>query len=151
MTDILATAEAEIAELDRKISELQPLIQRRDQLRSFVSIGRMLYAAQPEQSSLLNESREPPSHDTAQAPEARNGHKPETMKTRVVEAAAAILAAESPMRTRELLARLQAQGIEVGGANKIDTVSVILSRSKDRFRPNRATGWTLRPQKERPR
>lgn len=135
-TDLLSTAEAELAEIERKLAEMQPLAQRRDQLRMFLSIGRSLYAAPSGQAELLD-----PVVATATKP--AEPPKQETVKARVVEAAAAMIAAEGPMRTRDILSRLQARGIEVGGTNKLDTVSVILSRSKDRFVPDRTRGWSL--------
>lgn len=137
MSDLLSTAEAELAEIERKLAEMQPLAQRRDQLRMFLSIGRSLYAGPPGQSEPLPPM---PAAPTGRAPEAAFGG---TVKARVVEAVAALLAANGPMRTRDILARLQAQGIEIGGANKVDTVSVILSRTKDRFKPDRTLGWSL--------
>ena len=40
--DLLASAESELSDIERKIAEMQPLMQRRDQLRTFISVGRTL-------------------------------------------------------------------------------------------------------------
>lgn len=138
MADLLSTAEAELADIERKLADMQPLVQRRDQLRTFLAIGRTLYAAPPGQETLLPAAVGREQTAAVSAPKAEG-----TLKARVVEAAAALISAEGPMRTRDILRRLEAQGIEIGGSNKIDTVSVILSRSKDRFQPDRSLGWSL--------
>ncbi len=137
--DLLAAAEAELADIERKLADMQPLAQRRDQLRMFLSIGRTLYATPVGQGQLI-----PPVVSAAvpAPPQSATPGQP-TVKMRVIEAAAALIAANGPLRTRDILAHLQAQGIEVGGSNKLDTVSVILSRTKDRFKPDRALGWSL--------
>lgn len=135
--DLLSAAESELAELEKRISDINSLIVRRDQLKSFISIGRTLYASQPGQSSL------PTITPVADAPVAE-ATRSDTQKQRIVDAAATLIAVHGPMRTRDLLAHMQAQGVEVGGANKIDTISVALTRSRDRFKSNgRSGGWVL--------
>jgi hypothetical protein len=138
--DILSSAEAELAVIERKLSELQSLTQRRDQLRTFINIGRTLYAPPAGQESMLP----PPAAATEVALPVSAVAKADTKKARIVEAAAALIAAKGPMQTRELLTQMEAQGIDIGGGNKIDTISVALSRSKDRFKSDRAAGgWML--------
>lgn len=148
--DLLASAETELADIERKLAELAPLATRRDQLRMFLNIGRTLYAPPSGQTSILN--GEPQARPPAAAL-VRSDAKPartDTLKARIADAVESIIHAEGPMRTRELLKRIEARGIEIGGANKLDSVSVVLSRSKDRFKVDRAAGgWVIvHPHKE---
>ena len=144
--DLLSSAEQELAEVERKLADLAQLAQRRDQLRMFINIGRTLYAAPAGQGSLVPQA-EPAVH-LADTPISYIGG--ESKKARIADAVATLLVAEGPMQTRALVARLEAQGVDIGGSNKIDTVSVVLSRTKDRFKSDRAAGgWTLvAPHKE---
>jgi hypothetical protein len=145
--DILSAAEAELATIERKLADMHQLALRRDQLRAFISIGRTLYAPPVGQAQLPEVAAvamEAPSCQVAELP------RPETKKRRIVDAAAALIAATGPMQTRDLIAKMEAQGIDLGGGNKVDTVSVALSRTKDRFKSDRAAGgWVLvQPHKE---
>ena len=143
--DLLASAESELSEIERKIAEMQPLMQRRDQLRTFISVGRTLYSAPIGQASML-----PPAVSTLAAPTPVTGSG--TQKARIAQAVAALIAARGPMQTKELLRAVQEQGIEVGGADKLVSMSVLLSRAKDTFKSDRAAGgWVLNtPHKEQP-
>ena len=140
--DLLASAESELSEIERKIAEMQPLMQRRDQLRTFISVGRTLYASPQGQSSMLpaavSESLTPPSV------------KAGTQKARIIEAASSLIASHGPLQTKDLLRLVQEQGIDVGGADKLVSMSVLMSRAKDVFKSDRAAGgWTLiHPHKE---
>ena len=137
--DLLASAETELADIERKIAEIQPLMQRRDQLRMFISVGRTLYATPQGQTSMLPAlvSDAP----TSLYARARAGV---TQKDRIIEAAAALIAVRGPMQTKDLVRQIQEQGIEVGGADKLVSMSVLMSRAKDKFKSDRAAGgWVL--------
>lgn len=118
---------------------LRPATQaRREQLRTFINMGRTLYAAPEGQSSLIVETVAPAT------PLAASNQKSDSQKARIADGAAALIAANGPMQTRAILEQLLARGIEIGGGNKIDTVSVALTRSRDRFKSDRsAGGWML--------
>lgn len=65
-----------------------------------------------------------------------------TKKARIAEAAAVILA-NGRRQARELVPLIESAGVDIGSGNKIDTVSVVLSRDK-RFNSDRAAGgWGL--------
>ncbi len=66
-----------------------------------------------------------------------------TQKEKITDFCAELLAVGFPMKTSELLQELQQAGIEVGGANKLLTVSALLSKD-DRFVPSRKEGWSLK-------
>ena len=65
-----------------------------------------------------------------------------TIKDRVLEASLKVLEDGQPRHTSSLLVEFEKAGIEVGGTNKLATVSSILSRD-GRFKANRTIGWTL--------
>lgn len=137
--DFLSRAEIDLAEIDRKLAELVPLQQRREQLRAFIAMGRNLFGGAVDSANAQDLS------DATVVPRTviavgRAG----SAKARILDTAAAVIAAEGPMPTRSLLDRLEAQGIEIGGSDKLVTVSVIMSRAKDRFKSDRAVGgWSL--------
>ena len=140
--DLLASAESELAGIERKIAEMQPLMQRRDQLRTFISVGRTLYASPQGQASML-----PPA---VSEPLAAVAMKTGTQKARIIEAAASLIAARGPLQTKDLLRLVQEQGIDVGGSDKLVSMSVLMSRARDHFKSDRAAGgWVLvQPHKE---
>jgi hypothetical protein len=71
-----------------------------------------------------------------------------SLKARVLALSKQAIQKAGPLSTRELLALIESAGVEVTGADKPTTVSVILSRS-DEFKSDRTVGWTLvDPQKE---
>ena len=140
--DLLASAESELSEIERKIADMQPLIQRRDQLRTFISVGRTLYASPQGQFSML-----PPAVSESRAPAPL---KAGTQKARIIDAVASLIAERGPQQTKDLVRLVQEQGIEVGGADKLVSMSVLMSRARDRFKSERANGgWVLlQPHKE---
>ena len=81
----------------------------------------------------------------ARTPRPRDG----SMKSRVLEISEALIKRAGPIPTKALVDRLEANGLEIGGSDKVLTVSVILSRS-DRFKADRSLGWTLAEPKENP-
>lgn len=63
-------------------------------------------------------------------------------KARVLAAAIDILKKDSPIRTPQLLAFIEARGIEFNAKDKAANLSVILSKD-DRFVSDRKNGWSL--------
>lgn len=135
-TDIFAAAEAEIAGLDAELKALAEKQRRRDALAAWVAEGRRLLAVKPSAHGL----------DASTASEETERQPRENTKKAVIADAAAGLIGETgrPMPTRELVAAMKAMGIEIGGADEVDTVSVILNRSGGRFKSlGRKIGWAL--------
>ena len=135
--EFIRQAEAELSEIDRKLAEIIVLQKRGEQLRHLIVLGRQLYLGeQPYEQSMLLTSA--PSIAASQ-----NQSKSGTQKERIIDACASILSEVGASPTRILVERLAANGIEVGGADKIAALSAILSRSK-RFESDRAAGgWVL--------
>lgn len=140
-TLFLEAAEAELAEIERKLVDIVPLKERRDQLRAFIAMGHSLWGTKPATAI------EVPSQPKA---ERRPITEPGTTKAQILVRTEQIIATEGPIETRHLVARLQAAGVEIGGADKVLSVSSVLSRAKDKFKSDRAAGgWTLvHPHKE---
>ncbi len=143
VTLLLRAAEDELQHLDVEIGRLQSMISRRDQLRAFVQMGKALFADDTGKdaddialAAALAETRAPKVVPVGMFPANSGRHQ-------IREAAARIISAEGPTRTKDLIGKLEAQGIEIRGINKIDTVSVILSRARDRFKADRSAGWSL--------
>ena len=136
----------ELQDIEQQLAALVPLQKRRDLLRPFVEMGRALFDAQP--SSDGNASSE--SASSISPPPPLTTVKAGSAKAQIIAAAKSLIAAEGPMQTKTLLDRMHASGIEVGGVDKLITVSVILSRAKDVFKSDRsAGGWKLvHPHKE---
>lgn len=69
----------------------------------------------------------------------RRGADTAAMLTAVEE----ILTKEQPLATKDLLERLTARGISVGGSNTAHNLANYLSREKSRFVSQRGVGWSL--------
>lgn len=135
--DIYQKALVELSTIESEIAEK---IRRRDTLRQFISMGQSLFKDsknlfdQPVSAVIVTASP----HDHLRTKMIRN-----TLSSRVGVAVEAILNAQGPTATKDLLPMLEAQGIEIGGENRIATLSVILSRN-NKFIADRTTGWKLR-------
>lgn len=144
--DIYSKAEAELNSIDQQISALQ---RRQVELRQFVTLGRKLFDATSVQGALHLSDRQATQATgvsaMARTPRPRDG----SMKSRVLEISEALIKRAGPIPTKALVDRLEANGLEIGGSDKVLTVSVILSRS-DRFKADRSLGWTLAEPKENP-
>ncbi len=146
--DLLVDAQNELEEIERKLADMLPLQQRREQLRQFINIGRVLYSPQtashqPVRSMLTVEQNALPS--------PRAMPRTTTKQSRIANGAIAILEA-GPMTTRAIVARLEGLGVNIDGKDKVADVSAVLSRDKARFKSDRAAGgWLLvQPHKEVP-
>ena len=145
--DIYSQAEAELHSIDQQISKLQ---RRQVELSEFVSLGRKLFDTDSVKLSFAfhggNATQQAAgSLTTPRVPRPRDG----SMKARVLKISEALINSFGPIRTKALVERLEANGLEIGGADKGVTVSVILSRS-DRFVADRSNGWSLAGPKENP-
>lgn len=63
-----------------------------------------------------------------------------TAKGRILAAVEEYISVDGPQTTRQLLARLEQDGIEVGGSDKMNSLSVILSKS-GQYKADRINGW----------
>ena len=139
--DIYQKALRELAIIE---SEIEEKTRRRDALREFISMGNSLF-----QESRNSMAHHPSLFDDDEAAHAAQVHsrasRSNTLSHRVAIAVEAILKSHGPTATKELLPLLEEQGIEIGGENKVSTLSVLLSRN-ERFVANRSTGWKLRPE-----
>jgi hypothetical protein len=134
MSDFEKTVLQQISLLD---DELRALNDRRKVVEAKIVALRMFLTASDVRGSMPNLPVAAPAG--AGLPEASKV----TVKDRVIDAALRILADGRPRHTSELLAEFEAKGIEVGGNNKLATVSSILSREGNSFKANRSRGWTL--------
>lgn len=140
--DTYAQAKTELTEIDQKIASLQ---KRRVDLAKFVELGALLYQSDqsPESKAAAESFHEFAARTMLQVeagPTARA--KATSAKMRILSAAWNILRDAGPLRTREILSRLTAQGVEVAGADPAQTLSVLLSKS-DLFRADRSIGWSI--------
>ena len=144
--DIFLTAETELNLIDQQIAALQ---RRQVSLREFVTLGRKLFDAPSVQASFVLPDRQATEATgfsvMARAARPRDG----TVKARILETTEAIIKDHGRIHTKALIERLEANGIEIGGADKTVTVSVILSRS-ERFKADRSFGWGMAEKKENP-
>jgi hypothetical protein len=137
--DLFAAAVAELADLDARLAEMADIQRRRAALADWVATGKRLLSTSapgsPQAQPMLDASPVP-----AGSPQSHL-----TKKAVIAEGVAKLLSEKGrPMQTRELVGGLEAMGIEVGGANKVDTVSVVLTRSGGRFKSlGKKIGWSL--------
>lgn len=127
--NILDQATSELTEIERQISALN---KRREKLRAFVDIGATLY---PEAGAITMNGLAP----TVVVSTNSGGG---TAKSAIIDATREILTSTGSVHTRDLVPKLEARGIKVPGANKTNTVSVILSKS-GQFKGSRKHGWSL--------
>lgn len=135
-TDLLKTAEAELADIARQVALLT---KRRQELVEFVELGRRLYGGQP---SLVNINDLFAPTVVAKPPTPREN----SLKAKVLASVRDHISLFGPTPTADLLKMLEAEGIEVTGKDKAVTVSVILSRSNE-FVSDRKNGWSLAEEK----
>ena len=149
MSDLLSEAQRELDAVERKLAELALLQNRRDQLKTFISLGRNLFAASetqpPTKPAVLHIAV--PVQESLYAFRAASLSK----KDRIAAAAAEIITKNGPKPTRDLLPLIEASGVLIGGGDKLQALSAVLSRD-DRFKTDRAAGgWVLlQPHKEEP-
>lgn len=125
-------AQQELEEVERQIALL---IQRRDLLRPLVKTYRANGTDQPflfgDPKPVVPISGEIVSHSRSA-----------TQKGQIIAAVARILPKYGHRHTRDLLADLESQGIEIKAANKLLALSAILSKD-NLFVASRKLGWSL--------
>lgn len=145
-TDIYARAAAELAAVDAQILALE---KRRQALRQFVELGQRLFGgtghADVQLPSLVISATGNASGSFGR-PSASTTTRDQSMKARILALCKQALEEKTPRSTRDLLAYVEAAGVEVTGADKPTTVSVILSRAPE-FENTRGIGWYLISQK----
>lgn len=114
--DILAKAQQELADIEKRRAELQ----------EFITLGAKLFSVQ--QTSLI-----------AKETTASHGN---SFKAKVTNIADEALSDGTTKTTKEIIGLLKANGVEITGANPVITVSTILSRQKDKFKSDRGVGWS---------
>jgi hypothetical protein len=129
----LGAAQAELASVRSQIDALQ---KREQKLQAFIDLGRELFS-----SAIDQELAAPPSDDLNVFERMAIAQRP-SMKARILELAREAIQKNGPMHTRDLLAYVERAGVSVTGADKLITVSVILSRS-DEFKSDRTAGWSF--------
>lgn len=137
--DTYAKAQSELAEIDSRIAALQ---QRRDALRKFIDLGQSLYgppAAGPGLFGLGGEQ----DFRSAMLGQMLRGSREQSAKATILAACVRHIQANGATSTRDLLSMLDAQRIEVTGADKINALSVMLSKS-DLFESSRKLGWSMK-------
>ncbi len=143
--DTYTKAKSELAEIDSQIAALQ---QRRESLRRFVDLGASLYGS-PNDAGLS--SITPLGYIQAGLADIRAIYAHErTAKARILAICEAHISQRGATPTRDLLVIIEAAGVEISGADKINTLSVLLSKS-NKFVSDRKVGWSLnRPHEEKP-
>lgn len=141
----LERARNEIAEIDALLANLDkqrvPLEKRKNDLRAWIELGQRLFGSGlPHPSADFKES--------LQRSALRQVARPASMKAQILQISEKVISEGGPLPTRDLIPLIEAEGVQITGADKMVTVSVILSRS-DRFMSDRTLGWSLvRPHKE---
>ena len=153
---------AELERVEAELAKMAALQKRRDHLRQYIDLGRILFDQQasidaPQKTMTPSPawSVAPPASSPTEVPGpiyAVTGRKREFTKDRIVSGATSLITNNGPMQTAELVKMLEQDGVIIGGADKVLTVSSILSRTKDQFKSDRAAGgWTLvKAHKEEP-
>lgn len=133
--DLITKAQAELQQVEM---QLQALKRRQDELRMFIAIGRSLTGREQGTTTV---SRDMTVRWSLDGRAAQGRRYP--LKQIISDAVEKLLKTNGgPMHTRDLVDRLTADGIEIGGSDKAVTVSVILSRDT-RFVSDRKYGWRL--------
>ena len=136
MTDLIKQAKEEIARLDEQIDAIT---ERRNKLSEFVYLASQLFV----ESSTVQDSL--PMRVVAKATQEgtrRHG----TTRAVVIETALRMIKHKGPTQTKEVLNASELAGATIGSADKLQAVSVILSKS-DLFQSDRNIGWTLKNEK----
>ena len=147
-------AVAELERIEAELAKIAMLQKRRDSLRQYIELDRILFDKQSADNARQDDSTDAAARKQQVALDAPNlrDERPrrESAKDRILNGAARLIDSNGPMQTVDLVKMLERGGIAIGGADKLLTVSSILSRAKDRFKSDRAAGgWVLlSPHKE---
>jgi hypothetical protein len=141
LNEIRAAARERLDEVTELLAGHAKLVEEKAELEAILGLR------QPSPEPPASPAQGRPNGETA--PVQRRG-RGETEATKAVRAAAYAFVArpehmDSPVSTRKIMEHLEAHGIEVSGANKLTSLSALLSRD-ERFQANGRSGWTLREQ-----
>lgn len=133
--DLITKAQKQLHEVEM---QLQALKRRQEELRLFITVGKSLTGQDQAVTKVHRDLKVHWSLDGGVGPARKY-----PLKQIISNAVESLLKATGvPMHTRDLVDRLSAEGIEIGGSDKTITVSVILSRD-ERFASDRKHGWRL--------
>lgn len=144
----------ELERIEAELAKMAPLQKRRDYLRQYIELDRILFDHQAPDDARKH-SMDAPTHKSHAAPNDSQAlddlPRRETTKDRILAGARHLITSKGPMQTAELVKLLEQNGVVIGGADKVLTVSSILSRAKEQFKSHRAAGgWKLvSPRKEK--
>lgn len=130
MADILQTALAEQAQIERQIDELRD---RKSRLDAFIAEYRRLAGA--------SAHRPPPPPPPLQKNGSGSHRRP--FREVLIECSEKILSDGASRHTRDLVEAIEQRGIRVRGKDPAQYLSAILSREKSRFQADRRFGWSL--------
>lgn len=128
--DLFAKAEADLRSVEAQIASLT---KRRSELAEFIALGRKLYGQQSVTATMAKVN---------EAVERIRTSRENSLKASVLSLTHQAIQQHGPQTTAQLVAALEAQGVQITGKDKNTTVSVILSRS-DEFVSDRRNGWSL--------
>ena len=161
--DMIEKAKSELSEIEQKLEELQSLQKRRQHLLQFIELGRALFedaTSEAQATSLVTADvrmyRTEFDSDRKRLVYRRKMiqladsdlFNPDntvrmTAKDQILSAAREYIAKNGVAPTKQLIEYIRERGIEIGGSDKVLTVSSVLSRS-DEFKSDRAAGgWVL--------
>lgn len=147
-------AVAELERIEAELAKMAALQKRRDYLRQYIELDRILFEEQADADARQDHPVNAPTYKQRVMPNASQAlnERPrrEFAKDQILNGAMRLIAGNGPMQSADLVKMLEHAGITIGGADKVLTVSSILSRSKDQFKSDRAAGgWVLlSPHKE---
>ncbi len=143
--------EAAVQELEAIEAQIKPLLARREELRQFVELGRKLFVqGSYAVSTDVGQGVQIEALGSVADAAPRRVRRSTSTKDQIIRCAQQAIATAGPRKTADIIALLEADGVEIGGSDKTLTVSSVLSRAKDIFKSDRAAGgWTLvSPHKE---
>ena len=141
-------AVTELERIEAELAKMAALQKRRDYLRQYIELDRILFDEQATNDARQDHPMDAPTRkpravlNDPQVLEERP--RREFTKDRILNGSRRLIAANGPMQSADLISALEKVGVTIGGADKVLTVSSILSRAKDQFKSDRAAGgWTL--------
>lgn len=136
MADTLyGTARQRVAELEKELERLRSFLTTYDELAA--ALGR---------PSLENERHQSAADGKVSVDEPRKvrpGRRKGEETAALLDEVEKMLQVREPLSTKELLEKLAAIDIEVGGADKAHNLANYLGRDKQRFVNRRGLGWFL--------
>lgn len=132
-TDVLLKAKDELQAIE---GQLTALAARRSKLQDFIATYQSLMGVS---ASSGGAERTGQVEGAVSAPESSS----KTAKATILGAVTAILRRGQPKTTKQLVQELEAQGVQIGGADKASNLAAMLSREKQMFHNVRGLGYSL--------